>query len=87
MGRLYSGEIGGGGVFVMQQGSELTKEAFLAQAARLGLTGDEARMDALFEETKRTLDRANGIHAIDTTGVAPSPINPQFDLASDGVNA
>ena len=66
-----------------QQQSELTKEAFLAQAARLGLTGDDERMNALYEETKRTLDRANGVHEIDTTGVPPSPINPRFGLQID----
>jgi hypothetical protein len=39
-------------------------------------------MDALFEETKRTLARAKGVDAIDTTGVAPSPINPQFEAGA-----
>jgi hypothetical protein len=68
---------------VVQQQSELTKEVFLAQATRLGLTGDDERMDALYEETKRTLSRANGVHEIDTTGVPPSPINPQFPLPFD----
>ena len=37
-------------------------------------------MDALYEEVIRTLDRANDLLGIDTTGTAPSPINPQFDV-------
>ena len=37
-------------------------------------------MDALYEEVIRTLDRANDLLAIDTNGIAPSPINPQFDV-------
>jgi hypothetical protein len=67
---------------VSEQRPALTKRAFLEQAARLGLTGDDERMDALFEETKRTLARAKGVDAIDTTGVAPSPINPQFEAGA-----
>ncbi len=65
----------------MTQGQpELSKQAFLEQAERLGLVGDGARMDALYEEVIRTLDRANDLLDIDTTGIAPSPINPQFDV-------
>ena len=67
----------------MTQGQpELSKEAFLEQAARLGLAGDEARMQALYEEVVRSLSRANAIQGIDTTGVPPSPINPQFEVRS-----
>ena len=64
----------------MTQGQpELSKQAFLELAERLGLVGDDARMDALYEEVIRTLDRAKDLLDIDTTGIAPSPINPQFE--------
>ena len=59
---------------------ELSKQSFLEQAALLGLSGDDARMDALYEEVVRSLARANEMYGIDTTGIAPSPINPQFDV-------
>ena len=62
-----------------QQRPEMSRETFLDMAARLGLEGDAERMEALFEETKRSLARAAGVFEIDTTGVVPSPINPQFD--------
>lgn len=65
-----------------EQQPALTKQAFLEQAACLGLRGDDERMDALFEETKRTLARAKAVDAIDTVGVAPSPINPQFEAGA-----
>ena len=65
----------------MTQGQpELSKQAFLEQAKRLGLAGDDARMNELYEEVVRSLDRANAIYGIDTTGVPPSPINPQFEV-------
>jgi hypothetical protein len=66
----------------MPQHSEMSKEAFLNMAATLGLEGDVGRMDALFEETKRTLARAAVVFEIDTTGFAPGPINPQFEVQS-----
>jgi hypothetical protein len=59
---------------------EMSKEAFLNIAATLGLEGDAERMDALFEETKRSLARAAGVFEVDTTGFAPSPVNPQFEV-------
>ena len=59
---------------------ELSKEAFLNMAAQLGLEGDAERMDALYEETKRSLVRAAGVFEIDTAGFAPSSINPQFEV-------
>jgi hypothetical protein len=66
----------------MPEQPEMTKEAFLNQAAALGLEGDAERMQELYEETKRTLARAAGVFGVDTTGFAPSPINPQFEVRS-----
>ena len=58
---------------------DLSNTAFRSMVAQLKLEGDVNRMNALFEETKRSLARAGQVFEIDTTGYAPSPINPQFD--------
>jgi hypothetical protein len=63
-----------------EQRPEMPKEAFLNMAAQMGLEGDAERMQALYEETKGSLARAAGVFEIDTTGYAPSPINPQFEV-------
>ncbi|MDA0797279.1 MAG: hypothetical protein O2826_11265 [Chloroflexi bacterium] len=65
-----------------EQRPEMSKEAFLNMAAQLGLEGDNERMQTLFEETKGSLARAAGVFEIDTTGYAPSPINPQFEVGA-----
>jgi hypothetical protein len=62
-----------------EQRPEMSRDAFLNVAAQLGLEGDGERMEALFKETKLSLARAARVFAIDTTGVVPSPINPQFE--------
>lgn len=65
-----------------EQPEPLSKQAFLDLAAQLGLPGDEARMDELYAEVNILLLRASTVYDVDTTGIEPSPINPQFDVAN-----
>ena len=68
-----------------EQTKPLSKQAFLDLVAQVGLPGDEARMDELYAEVNILLLRASTVYDVDTTGIEPSPINPQFDVASERV--
>lgn len=63
-----------------EQTEPLSKRAFLDLAAQMGLPGDEVRMDELYAEVKALMARASAVYDVDTTGIEPSPINPQFDV-------
>ncbi len=39
-------------------------------------------MDELYAEVNILLLRASTVYDVDTTGIEPSPINPQFDVAN-----
>jgi hypothetical protein len=63
-----------------QQRFELSKEAFLDMAASAGLEGDDDRIERLYVDVTRALQRAGAVYDVDTAGVEPSPVDPQFDL-------
>lgn len=60
----------------------MSKETFLDMAKSLGLSGNEERLNALYEDVKTAFQRIAPLYGIETTGVPPSPINPWFDQLS-----
>ena len=61
------------------QPPEISKQTFLDLAAQAGIEGDDERLEALYQDVKVTLSRTAALFDVDTTGVEPSPINPQFE--------
>lgn len=65
----------------MTQRPELTKEAFLAIVAQVGLDPNDPHMDDLYPEVKGLVQRLATVDEIDTSGV--DPIN-SFKIDKEG---